>query len=296
MHSYLRAIGFSEYTSKANVQKLLNYSSKAPDSQHELVGYGDDRVAEIKKDFGEGFGLIFNGTCIDDEYIDIDYYYPYVYSKVRPVNARINVEKRVFNNSFSAVFEDTRIGVSVIFYLQNAIDYMDIMANNDEDSAALFNIYLSALSTSGTILLPINMTEKDYRRRALENSNRTRLIEKARMGDESAIERLTLEDMDTYSKLSSRVRTEDIFTIVDSCFMPYGLECDLYTIIADILNVRECVNSKTKENIYILTLNYNGVIIETAINKKDLTGEPLAGRRFKGTIWLQGRVEKCSTF
>lgn len=293
MHSYLRAIGFSEYTSKANIEKLLNYSSKAPDSQHELIGYGDDRVAEVKKDFGEDFGLMFSGTCIDDEYIDIDYYYPYVYSKVIPVNARINVEKRVFNNSFSAVFEDTRIGVSVIFYLQNALDYMDIIANNDEDSQAKFNIYLSALSTSGTILLPINMTEKDYMRRAVKNSNRTRLIEKARMGDEEAIEKLTLEDMDTYSKLSTRVRTEDIFTIVDSCFMPYGLECDLYTIIADILNVRECVNSKTKETVYLLTLNYNGIAIETAINKKDLTGEPLAGRRFKGTIWLQGRVEKA---
>lgn len=293
MHSYLRAIGFSEYTSKANIEKLLNYSSKAPDSQHELIGYGDDRVAEVKKDFGEDFGLMFSGTCVDDEFIDIDYYYPYVYSKVIPVNARINVEKRVFNNSFSAVFEDTRIGVSVIFYLQNALDYMDIIANNDEDSQAKFNIYLSALSTSGTILLPINMTEKDYMRRAVKNSNRTRLIEKARMGDEEAIEKLTLEDMDTYSKLSTRVRTEDIFTIVDSCFMPYGLECDLYTIIADILNVRECVNSKTKETVYLLTLNYNGIAIETAINKKDLTGEPLAGRRFKGTIWLQGRVEKA---
>ncbi len=293
MHSYLRAIGFSEYTSKTNIEKLLNYASKAADSQHELMGYGDDRVAEIKKSFGDDFGLIFNGTCMDDEYIDIDYYYPYVYSKVNPVRARINVEKRIFNNSFSAVFEDTRIGVSVIFYLQNAIDYMDIMANNEENPNALFDIYLSALSTSGTILLPINMTEDDYKRRAVANSNRTKLIEKARMGDEAAIEKLTLDDMDTYSKLSNRIRTEDIFTIVDSCFMPYGLECDLYTIIADILNVRECVNFKTKETIFLLTLNYNGILMETAINKKDLTGEPLAGRRFKGTIWLQGRVEKA---
>ncbi len=292
MHSYLRAVGFSEYTTKASIEKLLNYSSKAPDSQHELVGYGEDRVAEVKKAFGEDFGLIFSGTCVDDEYIDIDYYYPYVFSYSRPVKARINVEKRVFNHSFSGVFEDTRIGVSVIFYLQNAIDYMDIMANNDEDPNAIFLIYLSALSTAGTILLPINMTEKDQLRREMANSNRSKLIEMARMGDESAIERLTLEDMDTYSKLSNRVRTEDIFTIVDSCFMPYGLECDLYTIIADILNVRECVNEKTKETVYLLTLNYNGIIIETAINKKDLTGEPLAGRRFKGTIWLQGRVAK----
>lgn len=293
MHSYLRAIGFSEYNSKVNIEKLLNYSSKAPDSQHELIGFGEDRVAEVKKEFGDGFGLTFNGTCIDEEYIDIDYYYPYVYSKAVPIKTKINVEKRVFNNSFSAVFEDMRIGVSVIFYLQNAIDYMDIMANNEENPETVFKVYLSALSTSGTILLPINMTEKDYKRRAIQNSNRSKLIEMARMGDEAAIEKLTLEDMDTYSKLSTRIRTEDIFTIVDSCFMPYGLECDLYTIIADILNVRECVNSKTKETVFILTLNYNGILIETAINKKDLTGEPLAGRRFKGVIWLQGRVEKA---
>lgn len=292
MHSYLRAIGFSEYTSKVNIEKLLDYSSNSADSQHELVGFGDDRVAEVNKAFGEDFGLTFSGTFMDDDYIDIDYYYPYVYSKAHPVKTKINVEKRVFTNSFSAVFEDTRIGVSVIFYLQNAIDYMDIIANNEENPNTVFNVFLSALSASGTILLPINMTEAEQKRRAMANLGRAKLVEKARMGDEAAIEKLTLDDMDMYSKLSNRIRTEDIFTIVDSCFMPYGLECDLYTIIADILNVRECVNTKTKEDIYLLTLNYNGIVIETAINKKDLTGEPLAGRRFKGIIWLQGRVEK----
>ncbi len=292
MHSYLRAIGFSEYTTKVNIEKLLNYSSKAADSQHELMGFGKDRVAEVRKSFDDHFGIIFSGTCTDDEYIDIDYYYPYVYSDMYPIKTKITAEKRIFNNSFSAVFEDTRIGVSVIFYLQNAIDYMDIMANNEENPDDFFNVYLSALSTSGTILLPINMTEKDYKRRAAANLGRAKLIEKARMGDEAAIEKLTLDDMDTYSKLSTRIRTEDIFTIVDSCFMPYGLECDLYNIIADILFVKECTNSKTKETVYLMTLNYNGIVIETAINKKDLTGEPLAGRRFKGVIWLQGRVEK----
>ncbi len=293
MHSFLRAIGFSEYTSKANIEDLLNYSSTAADSQHELVGFGDDRVAEVKKSFGGDFGLIFSGTCMDEDYIDIDYYYPYVYSEAGSVKTKINVEKRVFNNSFSAVFEDTRIGVSVIFYLQNTIDYMDIMANNEENPNALFKVFLSALSTSGTILLPINMTEAEQKRRTVANIGRAMLIEKARMGDEAAIEKLTLDDMDMYSKLSNRIRTEDIFTIVDSCFMPYGLECDLYTIIADILNVRKCVNTKTGEEIYLLTLNYNGIHIETAVNKKDLIGEPLVGRRFKGVIWLQGRVEKA---
>jgi len=34
------------------------------------------------------------------------------------------------------------------------------------------------------------------------------------------------------------------------------------------------------------------MMLDLAINDKDLTGEPEAGRRFKGSIWLQGRLDK----
>ena len=45
-----------------------------------------------------------------------------------------------------------------------------------------------------------------------------------------AIENLTLEDIDTYSMLSRRIANEDILSIVDSYFMPYGIESDQYSI------------------------------------------------------------------
>ena len=54
--------------------------------------------------------------------------------------------------------------------------------------------------------------------------NRTNLIAAARNGDEEAMESLTMEDMDTYSMISQRIVTDDILTIVDSYFMPYGIE------------------------------------------------------------------------
>ena len=43
-----------------------------------------------------------------------------------------------------------------------------------------------------------------------------------------------MEDMDTYSMISRRIVREDIFTIVDSYFMPYGMECDQYNVMGEI--------------------------------------------------------------
>ena len=64
------------------------------------------------------------------------------------------------------------------------------------------------------------------------------LLNAARNGDQTAIETLTLDDIDTYSKVTRRLMTEDVFSIVDTYFMPYGAECDMYSIMGEILAVR----------------------------------------------------------
>ena len=124
----------------------------------------------------------------------------------------------------------------------------------------------------------------------LYTSNRNKLIAAARNGDEDAIESLTLEDMDMYSMISRRIMYEDVLSIVDTYFMPYGVECDQYSIMGEILNYQLVENSITNEEIYILTLDCNELTFDICINKEDLVGEPERGRRFRGTIWLQGRI------
>ena len=57
------------------------------------------------------------------------------------------------------------------------------------------------------------------------------LLNAARSGDQTAIETLTLDDIDMYSQVSRRLANEDVFSIVDTYFMPYGIECDLYSIM-----------------------------------------------------------------
>ena len=121
--------------------------------------------------------------------------------------------------------------------------------------------------------------------------NRDRMIAAARDGDQDAIESLTLEDIDMYAAISRRSKKEDVLTIVESYFMPYGIACDQYSIMGNILNVQLVQNSLTEEFIYILTLECNELTFDICINKLDLLGEPLPGRRFRGTVWIQGMVD-----
>ena len=109
-------------------------------------------------------------------------------------------------------------------------------------------------------------------------------------GDEDAIESLTLEDMDTYALLSQRVMKEDIFSIVKSTFMPFGIESDQYTVLGEIIDCVTMENKLTHEKLYGMKLLCNNIQVDVCINEKDLLGEPAIGRRFRGNVWMQGNL------
>lgn len=116
------------------------------------------------------------------------------------------------------------------------------------------------------------------------------MIYEARRGNEEAMENLTMDDMDTYAMISRRIANEDIFSIVDTYFMPYGMECDRYNVMGEILEWNETTNKLTGEKLYQMTINCNDLIFDICMNQEDLMGIPEVGRRFKGIIWLQGSL------
>jgi hypothetical protein len=149
---------------------------------------------------------------------------------------------------------------------------------------------LSALSIKGQILMPIAKTEEEKEVAKKKNNYRNKLINNARRGDETAIESLTLDDMDLYTTLSKKIRKQDVYSLVDSYFMPYGVECDHYSVLGEIKETRTVENSMTKEKIHIMRVNCNDLEFDVCINDEDLLGEPAVGRRFKGNIWMQGYI------
>ena len=86
------------------------------------------------------------------------------------------------------------------------------------------------------IVLPIEKDDRDRRRIRRQSAARAKWMNAARTGDEEAIEHLTTEDMDTYTALSNMIQNEktDILSLVDTYFMPYGVECDHYSIMGEI--------------------------------------------------------------
>src|SRR5699024_5257414 len=152
------------------------------------------------------------------------------------------------------------------------------------------SVTLSGLSLSGMILLPVIKDERKMESDREASDNRKMLLNAARSGDQTAIETLTLDDIDMYSQVSRRLANEDVFSIVDTYFMPYGIECDLYSIMGKILAVRRRKNTLTGTELYQMKLEVNEMEFDICVPVDSVMGEPEIRRRYKGTVWLQGYI------
>ena len=148
----------------------------------------------------------------------------------------------------------------------------------------------SGLALSGKILLPVTKDAGAADKRAKDLRNRMMLMSAAKEGNPDAIESLTLDDIDTYAAVSKRIRGEDIYSIVDTHFMPSGLECDQYAILGEILNIDIIENLLTGKKLYVLTVETNELQFDVCVPVEKMIGEPAVGRRLKAQIWLQGHI------
>ena len=289
MHKFLRAVGFSQYTEKKQVQKLIrDIIIHADERSYTTVGK-KTLVAEFDRNFAEDIGIAVCGEFDEDDTYSFDYYLPYLRSDLVSTAEDISIERHAAKESYAGICDDPKVGVSLIFYLQNMISYLKLQGEGKIPAKGT-SLNLSALSCQGTIMMPIQKTEWQKKKIAKDAVQRNRLIQAARGGDEEAMESLTLEDMDTYTSISRKIQKADIFSLVDTYFMPYGVECDQYSVLGEIMDMKLVTNGLTGEKVHILTLCCNDLNLKVAINSIDLLGEPAVGRRFKGSVWLQGQV------
>ncbi len=289
MHRYMRAIGFSKKMSHKEILALCSNVEARPDekvlwSKPEEAGI----FAQMEMDIDSCMGVCIRGEYNDENKFVREYYFPYLKGTGINLFEQVSVERHAEKDSYAGICEDMQLGMNLIFYLQNAAEYMKKNPKNAV-KGQMCNVSLSGLSVDGKILLPVERKGKAGVQPA--KAEHAKLLYKARQGDEEAMEDLALEDMDLYSMIHRRVAREDVYSIVDTSFMPCGIECDQYAVVGEIHGVRTARNHITGDSIYLLTIDCNDLTFDVAINSQDLQGEPMTGRRFKGTIWLQGYVE-----
>lgn len=290
MHSYLRAIGFGDsLRSERDVELLLedifrNYEQRIAVKLED----GNRAFVEMSKSYGPEIGIKLCGEM--DEYgFHRQFYFPYLQGSGVTTSENLTVERKVNGDSYTVVCDDGRVGVSLIYFMQNPGEFRrECIAKRLKGSKATSTF--SGLSLNGMILLPLKKNDAKKEEQSTFFHNRNSLVAAAKNGNQEAIENLTLEDMDIYTMLARRITKEDVLSIVETSFMPYGMECDQYQIIGTILFYTKVFNSYTREAMYQMTIECNGMTFDICINKRDLLGDPEVGRRFKGSIWLQGKI------
>ena len=294
MHDYMRAIGFSNDFSREGFKRLL--SNVAYDADETFMSSENDKVVKLEyvKYFGTDIGLIIRGTMETAESgkdeIFIDYTVPFLRAKAISSTEKVVFEKHSATDEYVGICDDYRLGMPLIFHLQNMINYLSKKDEIDNSAIDVLHVSLAALSLKGAVMMPIEKNESEEAELKKRRTNRENLLRRARTGDENAIENMAIEDMDTFSLLRKKAQTEDVYSLVESYFMPSGIECDEYSVLGEIKDVSENINTITGEEICILDVVADDIYFSVCIRKDDLMGEPEIGRRFKGNIWMQGHV------
>lgn len=290
MHKYLKAVGFSVLDKTADLNILLSEVEKNYDSKKVINTEENRQFAEFTKEFAADCGICVCGEYNENGEFSREYYFPYAVGSGISSSEEVIIERRPDKEMYIGACDDMRLDISLIFHLINTADYLNFKKREIEEHRTLA-VALSSLCTEGKILLPVLRTEEEVKEKKKKLQKRSALIMAARKGDEEAMENLTVEDMDIYNEISKRVNNEDIYSIVDNCFMPYGFGSDMYSVIGDIRDFSRLQNCFTGETLVKMGIVCNDISLDVCINEKDLLGEPAVGRRFKGVIWLQGTVE-----
>ena len=288
MHRFLRSVGFRTYTKKRDIEKMLSELEKTA-LRRRIEIDTDENLCELRAELAPGMGIVLVGEMDEQGIFHREFYYPYLSSSDISSKAECSIQRHTEKETYAGLLDEYRVGISLIFYLENGFEYRERKLNKSSRRVEAVN--LTGLAIDGKILLPLHKTRKQIELAKVAAKDRTNLIEAAKNGDEDAMETLTIEDIDMYSQISRRAMKEDLYSIVDSCFMPCGIECDQYSVIGEITHIEEKKNSFTGEMVYDLTLDCNDMLFHVGIGAEDLMGEPKVGRRFKGQIWMQGAVK-----
>lgn len=289
MHKFLRTLGFSKLNTELQLEPLL---ARAANERYRVqtIHVGDGVVTEeYQLPVAPSMGITLVGQRMPDGNFHREYYFPYMRSYDGTLTEEGVVERHLERETYAGVLEDYRSGIPLIFYVTNSVQLMELRRMGVHVRAR--QAFLSGLAESGTILLPVAKRAEDPEQSSRQRNERKRLYEAARQGDPEAIDTLTETEMQLSHEVQRRIMTEDLYSLVESAFVPTGVECDMYQVLGEIQSVRVKENVYTHENVVDMKLFCNDCTFHVAVNENDLNGVPAIGRRFKGKIWMQGMLE-----
>ncbi len=294
MHNYLRSIGFSAFGAKRNIDDFFKKNLTESNLLNTYKANDGRLIGQYKIPVCHDAAICVIGEEDRNQLANIDYYFPIARGYDYTLVQECTIERYSDKDSFAGIIDDHRFGIALIFYLINTNEYNRIIKSNSIKNIKIDKIYLSGLSLSGKIILPIDKKETQYKYSnyvAVDTKESSIKNLKEVSANFDPVLNIENDDYSIYKRVNERYQSEDLYSIIETSILPYGIECDKYNIVANIISVSYKKNNYTDETIVEMRLNALGLIFTLIINEKDLVGEPKPGRRFKGNVWLQGEIE-----
>ena len=265
MNLYIRSVGFKDFSSDEEAKFLKNAIKNSENVKNKRVNKKYKRALLLYA-CSDTTGIGIYGRIKGERFL-YDHHFPYVLPGNHYYEGDIFIRRNRSREGFQGVIGNTKVGKSEIFHITNSTDLFNYMENESHENEYKLEglggihqliirnsrVTFSAVALSGIIILPImdrKKPEKDV-------------------------------DNDIF---------KDLLSFVDTILMPNGPEREGYVLTGEIIDYRLEENVITKELIYILTIRANKITMDVAVNKGDILGEPRIGRRFRGSIMLQGYV------
>lgn len=290
----MKAIGFSGIKSKQSWDDLVADVLRAPTRTFMRQYEKNKVVVEYYKEYGDKIYLLVRVALGEETHtkpkpkLFIEECEPYVEATYALEIQDLEIEDTEDDFIFYVVCEDVGTGMQIVFWLQNVIEYLDCI---DDDAVDYTGINIVGIASEGTIILPIEKGEGDSEYETTEREYLRTMLQRAKAGDEEAIEMLEKEEEQLDEQLKERLRKEDFLTVMDGYFLPTTNVEATYAVLGTIKEFQVRHNRRTKEKMYWIYMDVNGMLIEIIINMEDLVGKPYVGMRFMGTCWMQGTVE-----
>ena len=292
MNLYLRAVGFREY-SPESVDRLVSRAIGAAMKTGSLMKNSVYGRAQVLYGTSESAGVAIYGRLEGDNFI-FEHLYPYVLPDKIDSRGDIYVVRNRRYEGFQAALPPEKTSGGILFAEVNPMSILEIIEKNPGVTSQPFSFEglsstqkitlsdagfaLTALALSGMIILPAT---NDNGRGGQGAHDIIGAESSEGQGEEGHLQE------DDMMRIGSRIKNENIFSIVDTTLFPNGAESEGYTMIGKIMDLRVEENILTDEKIYLLTVEANGNTIYLSVNSADVIGEPKVGRRFQGPALLR---------
>ena len=154
MHSYLKTVGFSQITRRSEVKEIIRDVIANYDEKVCVENHPEGVFVQFSKNYGCDCGISVCGQYDENGEFHVEYYFPFFRGTGITSKEKVTVERHTDKESYAGACDDLRIGVTMIFYLQNLAEYMQEKYKGLKDPGDR-PVTVSGLASEGKILFPL---------------------------------------------------------------------------------------------------------------------------------------------